>query len=141
MIFILFVGCPRQLVLLFQPSGLAGVFTQAIPMALSMLQLAAIYVLVEAVLIVFIGALRGAGDTFWAMCLSVSLHWFSVFVLFVGLKVLALSPVAAWGFLVALFVLFSLLVYLRYRSGHWKTIKMVDQPVPAVDGFHELREA
>ena len=48
-----------------------------------MLRLAGLYVLADAMMVVFSGALRGAGDTFWTMCISVGLHWLLLPVLFI----------------------------------------------------------
>ena len=76
---------------------------------------------------VFSGALRGAGDTFWTMCISVGLHWLLLPVLFITLKILQLSPQTAWLALVILFLSFSGVFYLRYRSGHWKTLTVVGE--------------
>ena len=138
-IFVFFIGIPQHLVGFFHPSVPSNVFYEAAPLAIFMLRLASLYVLVEAVLVVFIGALRGAGDTFWAMCISVSLHWLTVIVLFIVFRVFNLSPQTAWAFMVGIFFLFSVPVYLRYRNGTWRTMKVVDETSPAVltDGFHE----
>ena len=65
--------------------------------------LAGLYVLADAMMVVFSGALRGAGDTFWTMCISVGLHWLLLPVLFITLKILQLSPQTAWLALVILF--------------------------------------
>ena len=92
-----------------------------------MLRLAGLYVLADAMMVVFSGALRGAGDTFWTMCISVGLHWLLLPVLFITLKILQLSPQTAWLALVILFLSFSGVFYLRYRSGHWKTLTVVGE--------------
>ena len=138
-IFVFFIGIPQYLVGLFHPLVTSDVFREAEPLAIFMLRLASLYVLVEAVLVVFIGALRGAGDTFWAMGISVSLHWLTVLVLLVVFRVFHLSPQTAWAFMVGIFFLFSVPVYLRYQSGKWRTMKVVDETSPAIlaDGFHE----
>ena len=78
-------------------------------------------------MVVFSGALRGAEDTFWTMCISVGLHWLLLPVLFITLKILQLSPQTAWLALVILFLSFSGVFYLRYRSGHWKTLTVVGE--------------
>lgn len=126
-ILLLFVLFPRQLVQVFQPEDMNAVFAQAAPLAVSMLRLAALYVLADAVLVVFSGALRGAGDTFWAMCVSVGMHWLLVPVLVLLLKVLALSPLHAWFALIFFFLSFSGIFYLRFRGGKWKTISLVQE--------------
>jgi MATE family multidrug resistance protein len=126
-IFVLFVGFPQALIGVFRPTAASDVFTQAFPTAIFMLRMTSLYVLVEAMLIVFLGALRGAGDTFWAMGISVGIHWFMVIGLLITLRVLHLSPEAGWTFVVTIFLLLFFLVYLRYRSGHWRSIKVVEQ--------------
>lgn len=125
-ILVLFVSLPTELVAIFEPRQTDAIFNQAAPLAVSMLRLAAFYVLADAVIVVFSGALRGAGDTFWAMCASVTLHWLLVPVLALFLKVLALPPLAAWLALIAFLLIFSGVFYLRYRSGHWKTLAVVN---------------
>jgi multidrug resistance protein, MATE family len=141
-IFILFIGFPSQIANIFHPSVPSEVFNQALPLAEFMLRVASIYVLVEAVFIVFIGALRGAGDTFWAMCSSVALHWVAAIGVMVSLRVLHLSPKVSWAFIVAVFALFPLILYARYRAGKWRTIKVVEPaiPAPSVDSLGTAAE-
>jgi MATE family multidrug resistance protein len=125
LILILFVGFPEQLVAVFAPEGPDPIFSEAAPLAAGMLRLAGLYVLADAVMVVFSGALRGAGDTFWTMCISVGLHWILLPVLLVSLKVFHLPPETAWLALVMLFLSFSGVFYLRFRSGRWKALAMV----------------
>ena len=145
LVFILFAGFPEMLAAIFRPGASEGVFAAAMPATVFMIRLASFYVLAEAVFVVFIGALRGAGDTFWAMFISVTLHWVLVPILFVMLKVSDTGLEAAWKGVVGMFLLFSVFVYLRYRSGRWRTISVVGPagavPVPiSIDDFHELSD-
>jgi MATE family multidrug resistance protein len=144
-ILILFACFPHQLVEVFRPGHADPVFDQAVPTAVFMIRFASLYVLIEAVVVVLVGALRGAGDTFWAMCISVGLHWLLVPILFVILHVLKRSPETAWVAMVFTFLIFSVLFYLRYRSGKWRTIRVVQSPAElmAIDydhAFHEPRD-
>lgn len=144
-ILILFVGFPQQLVALFRPEQSDPVFRQAAPLAVRMIRVASFYVLLEAVVVVFSGALRGAGDTFWAMCVSVATHWLMLAILAVMLYVLGLSPLAAWVAVVIAFMAFCSLFYWRYRGGKWRTIRVVQTPTEllATDhglDFHEPRD-
>ena len=86
---------PEQLVAVFRPAARPHLFRGG-PLAAGMLRLAGLYVLADAMMVVFSGALRGAGDTFWTMCISVGLHWLLLPVLFITLKILQLSPQTAW---------------------------------------------
>jgi MATE family multidrug resistance protein len=134
----LFVGFPQRLVAVFRPEQLDSVFQQAMPIAVRMIRVASFYVLLEAVVVVFSGALRGAGDTLWAMCISVTIHWLMLAILIVMLYVLGLSPVAAWVAVVIAFMAFSGLFYRRYRGGKWRTIRMVRSPAELIAADHDL---
>lgn len=124
-VFVLFLTVPEYLCLLFKPAGDSAVFAQALPYAVSMLRIATIYVLTETAMLVFIGALRGAGDTHWTMWASVCLHWLFAGVSYLMLKVLNMPPITTWYVIVSTFMLFGLVFYLRYRSGKWKDIDML----------------
>lgn len=129
LILVLFVSFPEQLVGVFQPGKPDVIFLQAAPLAINMLRLASLYVLADAMVVVFSGALRGAGDTFWTMCLSVGMHWLLVLILWVFLQVLDFSPQTAWLAVIGFFLVFSGLFYLRYRSGKWKNLVLVKDEV------------
>ena len=89
-------------------------------------------------MVVFSGALRGAGDTFWAMCISVGLHWSLLPILIVMLHFLDMSPESAWVVIVLTFLVFSYLFYLRYRSGRWREIRVVQTTEELVATDHDL---
>jgi MATE family multidrug resistance protein len=125
LILLLFVTLPQQMVGIFAPFEVNEVFLAAAPLAVDMLRLAALYVLADATIVVFSGTLRGAGDTLWAMGLSVAMHWLMVPIVFVFLKVLNLSPITVWLAFIAFFLISSGLFYLRFRHGHWKTLAVV----------------
>ncbi len=144
-VFIFFAGFPEMLAGIFRSGTGESVFAAAMPVTVFMIRLASLYVLAEAVFVVYIGALRGAGDTFWAMFISVVGHWVLVPILLVMFKVFDTDIEVAWFGVVGVFLLFSGFVYLRYRSGRWKTISMM-KPMPVVqtpiviDDFHELSD-
>ncbi len=125
-IFILFVGFPGLLVNLFKPDVSNAVFSAARPIAMAMLRFASMYVCVMTVFISLIGALRGAGDTFWAMCYSVFLQWSLTVVVAIMLYVFRSSPLTAWVGVVVTFLVCSGIVFHRYYQGGWKKIRVID---------------
>ena len=127
-----FVLFPEHLTRFFKPDVVSGVFMQAAPTAIFMIRLASLYVVVDVMIFVFIGALRGAGDTFWAMCYTLILHWVLVPVIFIALRVLGMSAEAGWVLLVFIFVVSSVFVYLRYRGGKWRGIKVIQAEEPPI---------
>jgi hypothetical protein len=76
------------------------------------------------------------------MGMSVSLHWLMVGVIWMMLKSFGASPEAGWVAMVSLFMLFSFVVFLRYNSGKWKSIRLVtrepEAALPAEAAFHDL---
>jgi multidrug resistance protein, MATE family len=125
-VLVLFVFFPYWLVMLFQPETFDAVFHSAVPIAIDMIQIASLYVLAEAVMVAYVGALRGAGDTYFTMFASVALHWLMVPVLYVSLRIWNLDIVTCWAIIVVLFLCFCSILYFRFKSGKWKKIKVID---------------
>ena len=136
-ILVLFTCFPEMLVSVFRPVDADPVFEQAVPMAVFMIRLASLYVMIEAVVAVFSGTLRGAGDTLWAMCISVTLHWLLLPILIVMLHWFHMSPELAWTAIVLTFLCFSYFFYLRYHSGHWREIRVVGSEAELVASDHD----
>jgi MATE family multidrug resistance protein len=127
-ILILFLAIPKTLVMVFRPEVPVEIFSQAVPIAVDMIRLASLYVLLEAVMVAVVGALRGAGDTHFTMFLSVSAHWTMLPVVYIMMKVFNMSAVAGWLGVIVAFLLFCGVLILRYRSGKWQKIKVIDRP-------------
>jgi MATE family multidrug resistance protein len=122
---VMFAAFPGLLVNVFRPDTNGALFAEALPLTVFMVRFMSVYVLLEAMMVAFCGALRGAGDTFWAMCMSVSLHWLMVGIIFVMLKVMHTSAQAAWVAMILWFFGLSFVFVLRYRGGKWRSIEVV----------------
>ncbi|MCG3176502.1 MAG: Multidrug resistance protein NorM [Candidatus Omnitrophica bacterium] len=124
---ILFGVLAGPMVDLFRPGGgVDPVYDAARPMAVTMLRMISFYMFSIALVIVFVGALRGAGDTLWAMSYHISLHWLAAGVLYAGTRWLDLSALHAWALVIVVFMLFSAGAWLRYRAGGWRRLHIVD---------------
>lgn len=126
-VFVLFLFFPDKLVDVFSPQDYDAIFEQARPLAIFMIQIAAIYVTVEAVVVTFVGVLRGAGDTLFAMVFSTVMHWAMAISIYLVLNKMNGTPQVAWMISVGAFFVMGLIFYLRFRSGKWKEIKMVKE--------------
>ena len=113
----------------FSPEQETLLFSQAEPLAITMLRMASLYVMIEAVIVIFIGALRGAGDTYWTMGASVILHWMLLPIPLVVMNWLGYSVIVAWGCVILVFMTFSLVFYLRYRNGKWRSLRVIHEPL------------
>ncbi len=91
------------------------------------LRLVAAYSLFDTLFLVFSGALKGAGDTQFAMWAHLLLAWV-LFVppVYVIIEVLDLGLVFAWLWGLVYSVLLGLTFWLRFRSGRWKEIGMLN---------------
>ncbi len=123
---VVFVVYTEQLVGVFTPE-LAGLDYQNVrAFARPMLRLAGFYLMTDAVLLISVGALRGAGDTFWCMLI----HFFNnlAITLFCLLCVhkLRLPPVQVWVFFVVLAMMSSATLFTRYKLGRWKTMRIIE---------------
>jgi MATE family multidrug resistance protein len=127
---------PEELIQIFhqnEPSANIP-FTEIVAYGTQILFLVAIYQIFDAMTITFSGALRGAGDTYFAMWASIICAWI-IFVpgLLVVIHVLNLGVVSAWIW-ATFFIALTGLVYLqRFRSGYWKTIRVIpeQEEIPA----------
>lgn len=116
-----FVLVPRLLLSPFTHEASEEIIRLAVPM----LQLTAVYLMFDGASLIFSGALRGAGDTLWAMLIGGLFHCFLVVVCGVAIYVCRFGPVMVWASLCGA-ILFGCLAFLaRYRQGHWQRISMV----------------
>ena len=103
-----------------------------LPLAQTLLRLAALYTLADATQVVFAGALRAAGDTKWVMIISGILHWVMAVAAYLLIRVFVLPPVGVWIFFIVFVVSLSVAMYLRYRHGAWERMHLVEATPIAV---------
>jgi MATE family multidrug resistance protein len=124
-----YVAFPELLILPFAPDqDLGGVFLAA---GATMLALSALWQFFDAAGITVSEALRAAGDTAFPMWTRAFLAW-GVFLpgSWYTVKTLGGGEVAAVGWLIAYLALLSLVLYLRFRSGAWRRIELVEEAPP-----------
>jgi len=124
---LLYVLTPR---LFLVPFGIrAGeTYGEILALVTVLLRFVALYCLFDVLTIVFAAALRGAGDTRFVMvmifCLSMgvlvvpsfaAIHWFGA------------SIYLCWSVATAYVISLGLAFYLRYRSGVWTTMRVIER--------------
>jgi MATE family multidrug resistance protein len=113
---------------MFQPEGAEASSPEVRAAGVTLLWYVAAYSLVDSCNIVYFGALKGAGDTFFVM---LSLTAFAVFLL--GLPVLALERLglaslhSLWITLSVYVVALALLAWRRFAGGRWQEIRLVEK--------------
>ena len=93
---------------------------------------AAVFQLFDALGMVLIGALRGAGDTIWPGLATAALSWTVI----VGGGALLAATLPHWGAIgpwvaaSAYIILLGLLMAHRFARGPWRRMTLVNQPPP-----------
>ncbi len=121
---LLFVVFPGPLAAIFIHNSQSNILL--LELTQYMIAMIAIYVIAHGFHLVFLGALRGAGDTFWAMAITVVFHWILVVEAVLMIKFFQCSPEATWAVFVFTMPVLSLTFFLRYKNGKWRTIEVVD---------------
>ena len=113
---------------LIAPERLMRIFSDepaVIAAGITILQLIALYQFVDAVGIIFASALNGAGDTTFTMIAKsllawgyfIPLSWFLLFRMELGVG-------GAWAGALSYLGILSLVYFVRWRTGRWKTIEL-----------------
>jgi len=119
-IILLFVGIPGILTDIFAPHSPPPEWSEIHSLAVSMIRIAAIYVTVETLVVVYAGALRGAGDTLAVMFITSGLHWLLTIVAWLFFNVFHFEVMETWGMTVLIFMIFPIFLYLRWKGGKWR---------------------
>jgi MATE family multidrug resistance protein len=106
-------------------SGLENGGREIIPMAVTMLRMAAVYTLADATQLILAGALRGAGDTQFVMRISISLHWVFAAVAWYAIKIAEIPPISMWMIFIVFVITLGVAMFLRYRFGRWRELSLV----------------
>ena len=108
-------------------------FLAARDIAILLLRFLAIYMLFDAMYMLFTAALKGAGDTRYVMLVSIALSWaLMVAPAFVALTFFDADVYVLWSFLCIFIVVSGVVFYVRFRGGKWKLMRVIEED-PIVD--------
>ncbi|MFA6836088.1 MAG: MATE family efflux transporter, partial [Fibrobacteraceae bacterium] len=82
--------------------------------------IAAIYVTIEVLLVIYGGALRGAGDTIWVMFAMSAMNWTCTLLLWIAAYVIKFPPQYCWLVVVCTYSSFPIVFFLRWRKEKWR---------------------
>lgn len=126
---VIFLVFPDMLVNLFRASGDAGMaYDEVLDVGVVLMRYVTIFTLFDAVAIIYVGGLKGAGDSRFIM-LSIALSAGLVLVgPMLALNLLGIQSVhAPWICLVLYVVCLAGAFYVRFRKGPWQKIEMISQ--------------
>ena len=120
---------PKVLVGVFEGNRDPAQFAEVAAIVPSLLVCVAIYSLADSINVTFSFALRGAGDTRFVSLLTFALAW-PIMVVPTFLVVRAGGNLYwAWGFATAYIIAMAACFTLRFRSGRWKSMRVIEAPV------------
>jgi len=126
-----FVFAPDWVLGFFIPEKLAPAERAAIGhMGAILLRFVAIYLFFDALYMVFIGTLKGAGDTHFIMW-STGIISFLIMILpiYIGVEHLGLGLYFSWSCLTLFIFTLSAVSYQRFRQGKWKGMRVIEDSV------------
>ena len=117
---------PGVLVGIFEGGRDPAQFAAVAAVVPTMLACAAVYSVADSVNVSFSFALRGAGDTRFVSLLTFALAW-PIMVVPTALVVWSGGSIyLAWGFATAYIVAMALCFTLRFRTGKWKSMRVIE---------------
>lgn len=89
-------------------------------------RLIGLYTVFDTIFIVYTGALKGAGDTRYAMIVQIVIAWiFFVPPVYIMISYFDFGLYAAWGWLLVYVVLLAVIFHIRFKAGYWKNIEIM----------------
>jgi MATE family multidrug resistance protein len=126
-----YLTLPHLLVSVFEGDRDAESFAEVAAIVPGLLVCVAIYSIADSVTLTFAFALRGAGDTLFVTLATFCLAW-PVMVVPTFLVVLAGANVSwAWWFATAHIFAMAVCFYLRFRTGKWKAMRVIEPALEA----------
>ena len=124
---LLFVLFPEQLLSIFKSSeDRVEDFAIIIAYGRRILIMVALYSVFDAMNIIFSGALKGAGDTRFAMWAAIIVAWvFFVPPVYLIIEVFEKGVLMAWGWATLYIILIGSVFCWRFRKGKWKEIDLL----------------
>ncbi len=126
---VLFLVLPQWLYELFRAQDAAGPEFEAIKeQGIILLRFVALYSLMDAVAVVVMGALKGAGDTRFVMIILLGCALGTMIVpLFLVLEVFHLGLEAMWWCVTGYVAALAGLSAWRFRRGSWRTMRVIEE--------------
>jgi len=126
----LYVAVPELFILPFSTQADAASFQIIHKLVIKLLIFVAIYSLFDAMNIIFAGAIKGAGDTRFVMIMAVVLSWILMVIpTYISCIIYGKNIFWAWTFASLYISVLGLGFYFRFRSGKWKSMKVIEDDV------------
>ncbi|MCA9043531.1 MAG: MATE family efflux transporter [Planctomycetaceae bacterium] len=129
---VLFLGIPNALIAPYAAfakySDRPDDFAEIVPLVVTLLRFVAVYSIFDAMVIVFGNAIRGAGDVRFSIIATTTISWTVMVVPCVAIILWfpSLGLNGCWAAATAHLILAGLVLFWRFRQGHWRSMKVID---------------
>lgn len=126
---LLFFLAPHWVIQLFAtPEGTGASYRQTMDQGIILIRIMAIFISFDALYFIFIGVLKGAGDTRFIMwSIGIATLVVMILPLTIGIRFLEWGIHACWAILTLYVLSLCLVSFLRYRQGRWKTLRVIEK--------------
>jgi len=130
----LYLLAPHALLFPYAAGSDPVVFTEIERISVVLLRFVALYSLFDMMNVIFAAALRGAGDTFYTLALTVVLSWAAMLAPAYLVCVVGGGGVyAGWMTASAYIVLLGILMMRRFRAGRWRALRVIEPRLPDLE--------
>jgi MATE family multidrug resistance protein len=124
---LLYLAAPGLLLAPYAAGADPATFPAVARVATVLLRFIALYSIFDMMNVVFAAGLKGAGDTLYPLVLTFLLSWGAMLVpAYVACELLGGGAYVAWSAATAYVVLLGLLLLRRFRTGRWKTMRVIE---------------
>jgi MATE family multidrug resistance protein len=125
----IFLLMPETLIEFFRPLGMGDAeFLPIKQMGVMLLYLLCIYGMLDGIYLIFIGAIRGAGDSFFVMiCVFMLSTFILILPVYIMVEHLDTGVLAPWICLASYIGAGALVFWLRFRQGKWMKMRVIEE--------------
>ncbi len=101
------------------------------PLAVTLLRFVAAYNLLDATFMIFVSAIKGAGDTVFVLRVSLVLAILLAGLSYASVEVWHLGVYGCWALVTGWVWIAAIAFYLRFRQGKWRSMRVIESPPAA----------
>lgn len=108
----------------------AAEFASVKQMTVVLLRFVAVYCVFDAAQVVFVGALKGAGDTVFVLIATTLISGLGVFIGVIGQRYWGFGVMEWWSVLTGWLFVTGLVYCIRFQQGKWRKMRVIEEATP-----------
>ncbi len=129
----LYVGASDLFLLPFRTAENVDEFNQVRGVAVILLRFVAAYCMFDAVQVIFVGALRGAGDTRFVLLVTTIVSGTSITIGMLGQNYFGWGLYGWWWIMTGWIASLAVIYWFRFAQGKWRSMRVIEPDIPLDD--------